>query len=202
MLRLFPALIALLVLSAATGAPALKDPVPYLPTKVGAKWSYQYRGYAEDPTGRELVNVVTSVSERKGVRVICVGQMMDDGKVSDGSWMAESADGLRSGYMSGDNFVGCDWLLKLPHVVGTEWREHRDGLNEPPVRRWYTARRFERIEVPAGKFDAERVDRVTEDRDGKRGTRTTWYARGVGSVKEVDSSGAWTVLNKFTPAPK
>ena len=93
--------------------------------------------------------------------------------------------------------------MKLPHVPGTESREHRDGMNEPLVREWYTARRPERVEVPAGKFDAERVDRVCENRlDGTRGWSTSWYARGVGLVKSVNSSGASLVLNKFTPAPK
>ena len=135
--------------------------------------------------------------------MVYVGQVVDDQMPSDGTWTAESGDGLQNGYFSGENFVGRDWLLKLPHVAGTEWREHRDGMNEPPVLQWYTARRWERVEVPAGKFDAERVDRVSEERrDGARGWSTSWYARGVGLVKMVNSSGASMVLNKFTPAPK
>jgi len=90
MSRLVAALIVPLVLATAAAAPALKDPIPYLPTTVGTKWSYQYRGYAEDPTGRELVNVVTAVTKRKGVRMVCVGQMVDDRTPSDGTWTAES----------------------------------------------------------------------------------------------------------------
>ena len=91
----------------------------------------------------------------------------------------------------------------MPHTAGTEWHEHRDGLNEPLILEWYTARRWERIEVPAGKFDAERVDTACQDRrDGTCGWSTCWYARGVGLVKYANSSGQSMVLNKFTPAPK
>ena len=79
--RRLAVLIAPLVLAAAPAAPALKEQTPYLPTTVGSKWSYQYRGYAEDPTGRELVNVVTAITKRKGVRMVCVAQVMDGGKV-------------------------------------------------------------------------------------------------------------------------
>jgi hypothetical protein len=201
--RLVAAMFVPLVLAAASGAPALKVQPPYLPTAVGAKWSYQYRGYAEDPTGRELVNVVTAVTERKEVRFVCIAQDIKDGKVGEGIWTAESADGLQHGYFSGDHFVGCHWELKLPHIAGTEWREYRDGLNEPLIREWYTARRSERVEVPAGTFFAERVDCVCEDhRDGNRWSRTKWYVRGVGLVKWVNSSGMSLVLNKFIPAPK
>jgi len=202
MARFIATLSILAVFTAAAGAPALKDPVPYLPTTVGSKWSYQYRGYAEDPTGSELVNVVTAVSKQDGMTVVSIAQV-NDGKLGNCSVpTAESRDGLRAGYFSGENFVGCAWLLKLPAVAGTEWREHHDGMNEPLVREWYVIRRWERITVPAGKFDAERVDVTKVDRDGTRGEQFFWYARGVGLVKSVYGSGQSLVLNSFTPGAK
>jgi len=202
MARLFAILTALTLFAGAAAAPALKEPVPYLPTTVGSKWSYQYRGYAEDPTGSEIVNVVTAVTRRDGMTIVNVAQLKSDGAVGYSFSTAESQDGLRYGYYSGENFIGCVWLLKLPAVAGTEWREHRDGMNEPLVREWYVIRRWERIRVPAGKFDAERVDVTKVDRDGTRGEQSFWYARGVGHVKSVYSSGQSVELNSFTPGPK
>jgi hypothetical protein len=76
-------------------------------------------------------------------------------------------------------------------------------MNEPTALEWYTIRRSERIDVPAGKFIAECVHRVCEERrNGARGWSTSWYVRGIGLVKWETSSGMSMVLNKFTPAPK
>jgi hypothetical protein len=201
--RLFAGLSVLIFLPTTGAAPALKEETPYLPTTVGAKWSYQYRGYAEDPTGYEIVNVVTAITKRPGMRIVSIGQEMKGHETGAGIPTAESSKGLQGGYFSGEHFIGGVWKLKLPHNHGTEWREHRDGMNEPTRLEWYTARRSEQIEVPAGKFYAERVDRVCEELiDKKRGSSTSWYVRGIGLVKSVTSSGTSLVLNKFTPGTK
>jgi len=53
----------------------------------------------------------------------------------------------------------------------------------------------EKITVPAGQFDALRVERV--DADGKLAS-TAWYSRGVGLIKRVTAAGAVEELTRYS----
>ena len=83
--------------------------------------------------------------------------------------------------------------LKLPLAVGNIWTT--DGLNK------YEALAVERIKVPAGTYDAFRVEHKYDDPEHLR-KGTKWYADGVGVVKEMEETAGGPVtweLVKFTP---
>ena len=62
----------------------------------------------------------------------------------------------------------------------------------------------ERVVVPAGRFEALRVESETPY-DGATMRRVTWYARGVGPVRRVLRAGRAElveVLTEFQPGPR
>jgi hypothetical protein len=93
-----------------------------------------------------------------------------------------------------------DCLLKLPPTPGAKWEQQMfapDGTRqaEGAVR---TVGGEERVETPAGKFRAVRVD--MEYPAGHLWSKT-WYAPGRGVVM-TDFGGSTFKLKSFTPAGK
>jgi hypothetical protein len=187
--RLFFALVAVaVVLSLAPAAPVPKGadmPVLYFPTKVGAKWVY-------DEEKEEKVYIVTAVEKRDGSNVVSVGRVGSDGKtvpektwaVSDRELLLLEMDGLKRDPPT------C--YLKLPHQPG----EARDWVPGTAPGWRGVARKLERIQIPAGEYDALPVDLQF----GRRSTiLTLWYALGVGEVKSVSKEQTLRVLKSFTP---
>ena len=76
------------------------------------------------------------------------------------------------------------WLLKLPHKTNHKW-DYVIAL--PCIGQWKgtaIANGPEKVEVPAGKFEAIRV-KLDIVFAGDRRRITTWYAPGIGKVKEI-----------------
>jgi hypothetical protein len=66
----------------------------------------------------------------------------------------------------------------------------------------YTRGKAEEVEVPAGKFEAVRVEGVVDLGTGRTQKSVEWHAVGVGVVKLVVDRGGGeqtTVLKSFTP---
>ena len=180
-----PALaIPLVFVLACAPAAAPLAPVPpgsgkslyYFPTRVGTKWVYDktfggapWEGYAkvitesEEKNGRYLVTVKTTSVDFVDTDATTIGRF----EVSrDGFFKV--AEGLESEETRLE-FDPPRCYLKLPHRVGEKWGANpRDG--ELP----WVAGEVETVKVPAGTFEAIRVD---------CGKNSFWYAPGVGCIK-------------------
>jgi hypothetical protein len=145
----------------------------YFPTRVGTKWVYAEESGAghgeivtesEEKNGRFLVTVkATSVDFKDGPSTTVFRYDVSH----DGVFMV--AEGLESSAtrLVYDRPV-C--LLKLPHKVGEEW-----GGDPKEKRAPFMSGKVESVKVPAGTFEAIRVD------SGK--DYSAWYASGIGCIK-------------------
>jgi hypothetical protein len=85
-------------------------------------------------------------------------------------------------------------LLRWPAVPGDRWVVPAPTPDSPEER--YEARGSEPVEVPAGRFDAVRVDTTNVWQDGGTKVDRNWYARNVGLVRWEDSLGRSMVLKR------
>jgi hypothetical protein len=161
----------------AAPAPKRTEPEPYFPTTVGARWVYERAG------GREEIAEVSEVEKVDGELV--VSRKGVDGSATPYTKMVVTPKGLRQDqFNSGPNTV---WVLRTDVKAGASW-------DTPEGKR--TVFGPEAIEVPAGKFNALRVEWV------QAGSRmVSWYAPGVGEVKRIEKVGdeevAFRVLKSF-----
>ncbi|MBA4065808.1 MAG: hypothetical protein C0501_19235 [Isosphaera sp.] len=187
--------------AAATAAPVPvhlmpKEPPLYFPTRVGAKWVYQWGE-------RELTQSVTAVERTDaGSLVTVTGHRPDGTTFTDQKVLVRQA-----GLTQVESFLGklasprC-WL-KVPCVAGAEWED--DCSTDLVRQKWVrTAVGAEAVEVPAGKFTALRVRNVlVVDRRGLHLPVLDigydgWYAPGVGLVRSEERPGNAMVLKSFT----
>jgi hypothetical protein len=185
------------VLGFATAAPAPKgaeEPTLYFPTRVGAQWVYLWDTKRKEDKDKDpaVVEVVTAVEDKEGAKVVTVGRVHTDGKVCPTQKWAVSDRGLfQTANLIGQPVRAPVCFLKLPHKRDQTWTLDAPGDNKPTM----TASGPERVKVPAGEYDAIRV----EQRDQHPDPQTTrWYAPGVGLVK-VTSGDLLIVLKSFDP---
>jgi len=191
------------VVPAATSAPALKGKASYYhPTKEGDKRVYEMR--AGDAVS-ESVDVVMKVEQKGDTLIVTVGRELKEGVQSLSKLEVSEKGVIRVGTADRDLPTPRP-LLKLPAKPGDQWTyELRapDGAEQP--RTTYTVGKVEEVEVPAGKFQAIRVDSVMTLPGAAveptiRGS--AWYAPGVGLIKSVSDAGGREriqVLRSFTP---
>ena len=203
-MRTLPALASLCCLAAVGAAPEATgkgtDPPRYLPTTAGARFVYEVRlGGAVT----EFTEVVTQVEARGGGLRVTVarypGPAGKAGKASAVSVFAVSAGGLARAAARGRDLPAPEPLLKLPAKAGDTWKVGAGGPGGAGA--VCTVGPEEEEEVPAGKFRAVRVETAT-DLGAVSLKTTSWYAPGVGLVKEVTPAGARSatrVLKSFTP---
>src|SRR6266851_326240 len=133
------------ILAPASGG-AGKTPL-YYPTKLGAKWVY-------DLNGKEETETITAVEKKEGAFLITVHKVDEFGREEDVE-MKLAADGLF--ILTGlAKIHPPSHVLKLPHKAGATWETYTGAW--PLWTSEFTAHGPERIEVPAGKFDAIRVE--------------------------------------------
>jgi hypothetical protein len=173
-------LVLLVVIGFAPAAPvpqARQKPTPFHPTKKGTKWVYDY-------AGREEVLVVTSAEQQGECRVVSVCAEEEDQLVL--RWrIVVHENGIHRLKIGDRRSCKPHWVLKLPARVGDTWEAD-----------FGTARvgALEKVEVPAGTFDAVRIDWTLPDE-----VASFWYAPDVGPVK-VKYDGKLSVLKSFIPA--
>jgi hypothetical protein len=162
-----------IVCGALPAAPVPRDagkPPLFFPTRVGTKLDYDEIG------GDGYVQTITESTEKNGRYVITVrtlGLGWKDDPTHDARYEVSTDGVFRLAVGETSAFAGSDppdcWL-KLPHREGDKW-----GLNAKDRLPPHVAGKVETVKVPAGTFEAIRVDR------GKN--YTYWFARGVGIVK-------------------
>jgi hypothetical protein len=190
------ALLAFVVLVPAAPVPKDKKPVYYTATKVGDK-----REYRNGDGKTTLVLVVTKVEENPKGGLFVTESTVSEGRIQEPFRVlsvTEDAIGVARG-LSVPNKYDPPLVFIMPKLkIAEGWENELGGERTVPPgfrrpKNRYVLRGTELVKVPAGEFDAIRVDQDMEDGS----VRSVWYARGVGEVKAV---GRWDgrVLHAFT----
>jgi hypothetical protein len=191
------ALALALFLPVSISAPRLKTedkPVPFVPTTPGDAW------VLASPKGVARSWVVTE-AERKDVGLlVTTAEVAADGKHERTITYQVTKEAVYRVAEDGKPLPVPDCLLKLPPAPGAKWEQQMfapDGTRqaEAAVR---TVVGEEKVETPAGKFLAVRVD--TEYPAGHLWSKT-WYAPGRGVVM-TDFGGSAFKMKSFTSAGK
>jgi hypothetical protein len=199
MTRLLTLLSIAALVAAAPAAPVPKDadkPVLYYPVQKGTTWVYK--------TGDdEETSTITDVEKKKdGAFLVTISRESQRGFVPH-SRMLVSGEGVAVVEVKLTGLVPLDeplWVLKTPSAGGKSWGVAVAlGGDELGVGKM-TASGPEKVEVPAGTYQAVRVD-MDGTFFGERQQVTTWYAVGVGKVKEVSGKEV-EVLKSFLPGSK
>lgn len=194
---------ALAVCAVGSMRPSTAAPVPeddpkailYHPTTVGAKWVFK-------SGDRQSVEVVTEVRDKDGAKLVAVG-LENGGTVTPHCVVSVSAKGLclPAGDLGGFMFNEPLWLLKLPHARNSKWEAVLDVAQFGRVVGSAKAEGPVRVKVPAGTYQAIRVDLElqVDGRTGKPVTDSIWYAPGIGKVKRVLGGDVVEELKSFAP---
>ncbi|MBN9520683.1 hypothetical protein J0H58_19555 [bacterium] len=173
-----------------------QDPAPapayYYPVQKGARWVYLWK--VQGRKDEERIDTVTAVeSGTSGAKLVTASMVAADGR----TYPTEKVEVSDKGVFNVANLSGLGgyfspWCqLKLPRHTGQSWKMHQwdDTM--------LVDRGVERIQVPAGEFDAVRVDQMLQ-KYPTAPAQTRWYARGVGKVKHT-CAGMDISLKSFTP---
>jgi hypothetical protein len=176
---------------AAPVAPPPREVKVYFPTTVGTKWVFQWNGGKWK--GKEVVEVVTAAEPGTGGAVVVTVGRHEGGRTSPARKYEVSPRGL----FWTENFRGQvldrPWVvLRLPHEPGLKWTNASWDRKTT-----MTAHGPEKVAVPAGEYDAIRVE---ERADGHPApTETRWYATSVGTVMVKWGDYHVGVLKSFSP---
>jgi hypothetical protein len=189
------AVIALLLVVVGTSPAA---PIPegagrpafYHPTAVGTRWVYHRKRVIGSEDDTEVITAVKWLGQEAFVSVA----VESDGRVIPLRTVRVSADGVFTVARSDGSKVDPPrpWL-KAPLRSGATWE-----LADADIQMRSTVRGREEVEVPAGKYQAMRVDSTVRLK-GEVIRMTEWYAPGVGEVKQVIDGQSTEVLKSFTP---
>jgi hypothetical protein len=190
-----------------TAAPLPAAPLPdaaketlYFPTKVGAKW------VVEGTFGgriHQFIQTVTKVESKNGTRIVTTEIVEGESRqVVLSTQVIEVSNGelFVRPPASGQN--GCSGKVLKQGKEGDRWEIDLARSDYPDAKVTRTLGKTEDVTVPAGRYKAVRVE--TEGKTGKFTVNsTTWYAPGVGIVKEVvrtnNGLNQTNVLKSFSP---
>lgn len=180
---------ALLTTISLTSAEPKEDTI-YYPTRVGDKWTYVVSSASGKIKDFELTEEVVSVKDKEGITSVVVGRWYDgklhpnrERQISDkGVWQTHNAAGEK---------YETPWIhLKLPHKPGQSW--HVELIDQT-----MTAQGPEKIKVPAGTYEAIRVESRLKGNKSDP-VQTDWYAREIGVIKAT-AGDTTMVMKSFTP---
>jgi hypothetical protein len=191
MVRSFAVLLLLLVtLAMAPAAPRLKEPPrPFHPVALGACWVYDDDGVIE-------THRVNKVEERDKSTILTIEWSRPDRSEGSLETVEFSARELCRLGLGAIPFKEPFCLLRFPATAGDSWEYSLDL----PLSGQASMTVFgpEKVEVPAGKFMAYRVERVLP-LEFTPNNSTAWYAPEVGLVKYVYHKDKVQVFQSFTP---
>lgn len=189
-------LVLLVTSVSAAPVPKAKPVEPYFPTAVGTRWVF------ERENGNLLTEEITEVSEKDGEWRITVRTTQNGHHHDEKYTLTEKQVVKRTTGQFKLDMV----LLQLPAKEKDSWEF------EIPIQRalkcdagTMTVGKTEKIEVPAGTFEAVPVVSETTAVNGKAIPTpekcTRWWVAGVGLVK-IEYADGYRVLKEFTPAMK
>lgn len=187
--------IAIGALALLWAAPAHGGPrADYFPLRLHDSWTY--RSTQADGTASEFTRTVVAEQRRPDGSVRrCVELANPKPLIQD--WYSKSPKEVllhEEEYLGGGGRFTLDPprpMLRLPATPGTVWSW--SGTERANVRARESSEVFgsERVETPAGRFLAVKV--VTRiEQGGARATRTSWFAPGVGLVRQATESSGVT----------
>src|SRR5262249_33596713 len=143
------AVVLFAVAQAAPVPPPPKTPPLYFPTKVGTKWVYEN-------DKRESVEVVMEVKEKDGAKLVKIGYE-NDGKAVYDRTISVSEKGLSMVETGISPLSEPCWELRLPHKANNKWDVVLAPVVFSTLKGTAVANGPEKVDVPAGKFEAIRV---------------------------------------------
>jgi len=185
-----------------------RKPAPdYFPLRLHDWWRYKST-QASGATSEFTRTVVAEKKQSDGSLRQCLE--LSNPKPLIQEWYSKSPSGVllrEEEYLGGGGKVAFDParpMLELPLKPGVTWTWN--GVARTNVRVAETNEVFpkERVQTPAGRFEAVKI--VTHiEQGGAQATKTSWYAPGVGLVRQTtDSSGVTssTELVDYSFKPK
>ena len=181
----------------AVAAPAVKEkPAYYYPTREGDTCVYETRNGHRTS---ESTSVVKAIEVRGDNLLVTTKSRSGDGE-GPSMTVEVSSRGLATVATAGRALPRPYQFVRLPARAGESWTFEPGAASVP--RRKYTTVGEEEVEVPAGKFQALRIDYEASSGEEQVTTGSTWIAPGVGLVKsaskEPRGGGAVIVLKSFT----
>jgi len=173
----------------------MKERPSYASTSVGSKWVYR------DNDG-EFTETVTDTLQKEGSIFVTVVRKRP--KELEWSKIVRVSDkGVYEMSIDNRQYDSPLPVIVLPLAVGDEWQS-RDEYKEVIIKSVTRVSSFESVEVPAGKFDAVRLQvtiEVMSSLTARKWTETQWYASGIGLLK-VDAKERKVELKSFVPGKK
>jgi hypothetical protein len=189
--------LACLPLAAAPVSKEREAKAPFLMTREGDTKVSEIAG----DSVIEVTEVVTKV-ERKGDTVrVTISQQAHGGGETERTFEA-SDKGVFLVAVGDKELPDPRPYLRLPAKTGDTWTWRQEDPMVAPAKHSRTVAQWEEVEVPAGKFQALRVEAKLESPGLPTLTGTYWFAPGFGEVKSVlnTSTGVQTtVLKSFKP---
>jgi len=173
----------------------------YMPLKEGNQWTYTMSN------GIEMTTRIVGFENVRGVR--CAVAETGMGGQSSREYVAVDAQGIKSymAVMQGQQIPYDPPLvrLKLPYRQGDAWQSTISQFGMTMNTSFQSAG-SERVQTPAGTFDCVKVQSSMTLPGQAPMTSTTWYADGVGPVRQVMVMGGQEIAVTLTstnvkPAP-
>jgi hypothetical protein len=180
-----------------------KEPPPdYYPLRVGDWWKY------ESTTGENKKSEFTMkvLADEKQADGTVLHQVEIMSTIPIHEWYSKPEGWVlwhREAYPKNDmkvTFEPVRQFLKNPPATGDTWAWKGKGMMAVDIDESHQVTGSELVEVPAGKFQAMKVETKTTQ-GGQSLTKTYWYANWVGLVKSMTESSAFkstTVLLDYS----
>jgi hypothetical protein len=193
MKRLVRMLLVCPLLLVAAGSLAARQKLaetPYYPLQVGTTWHYK--------AGDRKLTIRVASHEKVG-DVLCARlEVTRDGKVVASEHLSVTAEGVyrydqtktgEDGKESTETFATPVLVLRLPPKTGEKWRMDSPASGTAAARGTFQIVGEEEIKVPAGTYKAVRINSQDLEVGGLKPAITTFFASGVGMVKQVIQVG-------------
>ena len=169
-----------------------EKPTLYFPTTVGTKWVYEFNRADGEKKWPDETEVLFAVEEGKdGAKVATIHRTLPDRTYPFQKWEVSEQGLCCIEKLVGPPLRSPLCFLKLPQREGQSW--DLGDLRDVKL----TAYGPERVKVPAGEFNAIRVEHWSTQYEGVRPNQICWYAVDVGLVK-LESGDIVVTLKSFT----
>jgi hypothetical protein len=161
---------------------------PYYPLHVGTTWHYK--------AGERNITIRVAKHEKVGETLCALLEVLRDEKVIASEHLAITSEGVyrhdqtskgKDGKATTETLKPPFLVLRLPPKKGEKWQVDSQADGKPIRGTFQVAE--EEVKVPAGTYKAFAVAGQDLEISGLRSSVTTYYASGVGMVKQVIQVG-------------